>query len=98
MQLVESASFLVNSGRGLQRRVVVIGICFEEFGINDLVRIGAADGECVADYGPLWFAEEAKRFAQIVDEAGQHEPSWMAVLPDRFGGLQRVNDLRQRQI
>ena len=57
--------------------------------------IPAADGEGVADDGPLGLAEEAEDLAQVVDQAGQDQPARMTVGPDRLGGLHQVLDLRQ---
>ena len=94
MDLIQSATFLVNPRACLVARVLRVGIGLEEILEHDAVRIGAADGKGVAHHGPLRLAVEAKHFAEIVNETGENEPARLAVLANLFGGLQQVFELR----
>jgi len=57
--------------------------------------VRASDGKRVAHHRPLRLAEEAEHLAEIVDQAGEHEPAGMPVAADRLGRLQKVLDLGQ---
>src|SRR5437899_2038033 len=76
-------------------RFGAVGVLGEELMENDFVRPGAPDRKCIADHCPLWFAEEAKDFAKIVDQSGENEPARVAVVPDLLGGLEQMFELRK---
>src|SRR5207244_10638674 len=64
---IETAVRFVDAILGLVIRNRAIGVGGEEFRKNDLIRVSAADGEGIADYGPLGLAIEAEHFSKIVD-------------------------------
>src|SRR6185437_678799 len=72
------------------QRVAVIGILAEVFRKHDLLGVRAAGRESVADYTPLRFTVEAETLSKIVNESSHYHPSRMAVLANRFGGLEQM--------
>src|SRR5437667_12843094 len=95
MHLVEAAAFLVDTGPSLIPRHPAVGVIGEKFTKHNLVRPGATDGKCVANHGPLRFAEEAENLAQVMDQSGEDKPAWVAVLADLLGRLKQVFELGQ---
>jgi hypothetical protein len=96
-QRVEAAARLVEAVgapvRGDARRVRL-----EELGVDDARVEGAAHRKGVADHGPLRLAEAAEHLAEVVHEAGEHEPARSARGAQRFGRLERVVELRELEI
>ena len=74
------------------------GFSREELVVNDALVEPAADGKRVADHRPLRLAVQAQHFAEVVQQAGQHEPVFMPIGPNRFGGLQQVLKLIELDI
>jgi hypothetical protein len=91
--IVESAFLLVDPGLRLILGNLLIRVLVEEFREDDGIGIGASDGKSIADDSPLWFAVEAEDFTEVVDEAGEDEPSWVSIGADLLGGLDEVLEL-----
>jgi hypothetical protein len=87
MNLIKPAARLVNAAGRLQSGIIEVGVFFEEFGIDHLIGVCAADGERIADNGPLWLTEETEYLSQVVNQSGQNEPTRLAVAPHGFGDL-----------
>ena len=75
VDIVEPAVGLVDAAWGLVFGDLRVGVLVEELGEDDLVGEAAADGEGVADDGPLRLAEEAEDLAEVVDEPGEDRTS-----------------------
>src|SRR5439155_2489008 len=72
---------------------MVIGIIGKKVVEDDAIRPGAAYWKSVAHHSPLWFAVKAKDFSQVMNESGQNEPVWMAIVADLLGSLQQMVEL-----
>ena len=92
---VQPAARLVDAALGLIGGDGLVGVVLEELGENDLLRVSAADGERVADDGPLRLAEEAEDLAEVVNQPGQDEPARVAGGANGLGRLHQVLDLGQ---
>lgn len=93
MKGIQSATFFVNAVSSLESGVVAIGVVSKKLRENDFVGISAADWKSITDDGPLGFSPQAEDFSEVMDQAGEDEPPWMAIVSDLFGGLQEVFQL-----
>jgi len=91
----ETAARLIDSLLSLILRGLRIGVLSKIVVKNDLVGPCAAHRKRISHHGPLRLSVEAQHFAKIVEEAGQNKPAGMAILPNCFGRLQQVLDLRE---
>ena len=95
VHLVQPAVGAVDAQLGVVAAVVAVRISGKKLGVDDALRVAAADRKGVAHHRPLRLAKQAQHLAQVVHKAGQHEPIGVAVGADGFGGLKQVADLRQ---
>src|SRR5229473_1599646 len=68
MNAIQPAVRLVDPILRLILGLAAIRICSKEFRKNHLIRIRAAGGERIADYGPLWFSIETEHLSKIVQK------------------------------
>ena len=98
VHLVQPAVSAVDAQFAVVAAVLAVRVGGKKLGVDDAVRVPAADREGVAHHRPLRLAKQAQHLAQVVHEAGQHKPVGVAVGADRLGGLQQVADLGQVDI
>ena len=91
--IAQTAIGLINSIFRIVERVVVIGIFFEEFWVDDLVRIGTSNREGITHYSPLRFTKQAEYFSHVMHQAHQYHPIRMTISSDRFRGLKQMLEL-----
>src|SRR5438445_13623694 len=92
---IDDAVRFVDAILGLVIRNRAIRVGGEELRKKDLIRVSAADGEGIADYGPLGLAIEAEHFSKIVQKAGENEPARMTIVANSPCGLQEELCLSQ---
>src|SRR5438045_6569940 len=83
VRVIQAAVRLVDSILRLVLGLAAVWIGGKELGKNDLIRVGAAHGERIADDSPLRLTIEAEHFSKIVQKARENEPPRMAVLAKR---------------
>src|ERR1700746_2774950 len=93
MDVVQATVRFVDAELGLVARIAVVGIGGEKFRKDNFAGVGATDGKSIAYDRPLRLAVEAEDFAEVVQEAGEDEPTGMAVFANGLGGLQQMFDL-----
>src|SRR5580692_8155987 len=84
MEFVKAAIGLVDSIFSLVERIVLIRIRLEVLRKHNVLGVGTAHWERVADNTPLRLTPKAKHLTQIMDKSRQDKPSGMPVLPDRL--------------
>src|SRR6266702_3749325 len=94
VNVIQPAVRLVDPILCLILGLAAVWICGKEFRENHLLRVRAPGGERIAYHGPLWFPIQAEHLSKIVQKTGENEPPRMAVLANRFRGLQQVLGLR----
>src|SRR5213594_3079502 len=72
---------------------MLVGIIGKKVVEDDAVRPGAAYWKSVAHHGPLRFPVKAKDLSQVMNQSGQNEPAWTAIVADLLGGLQQMVEL-----
>src|ERR1700733_1619800 len=95
MEFVKAAIGLVDSIFSLVERIVLIRIRLEVLRKHNVLGIGTAHWERIADNTPLRLTPKAKHLTQIMDKSRQDKPSGMPLLPDRLRGLEQMFNLSQ---
>src|SRR5436305_13555003 len=90
---IETAVRVVDAVLRLISRNGGVRVVAEVLGKDDLIGPSTADRKCVTNNAPLLLSIQAEALAEVMNEADQHHPAWMAIAADGFGGLQDVLDL-----
>ena len=84
---------------GLKARILAVRVVRQKiWETRSCPEYAAPTRKGVAHHGPLRLAPEAKDLPEVVNEAREDEPAWMAVLADLLGRLEQMFELRKVRV